>query len=45
MTWEPLIASTAFDGIQTDMLTAAAGILSLALIIVAIGAIYRIFTR
>jgi len=45
MTWTPLITSSAFDGIKTDVLTVGTGLLSLALIIVAVGVIYRIFTR
>ena len=33
MEWTPLITSTFFDGVRTDMLTAVSGILGLALII------------
>ncbi len=45
MTYTPLLSSTTFDGIQTDVLTAATGILSVCLIIVAIGLIVRVFIR
>jgi len=45
MTWTPLIASTDFDGIQADVLTAATGLLTIALVIVGIGVVYRLFTR
>ena len=33
MTWTPMISSTFFDGVQSDMLVAAGGILGLALVI------------
>lgn len=45
MTWTPLISSTFFDGVRTDMLTAAAGILGLALIIFGIAMLVRTVGR
>jgi len=45
MEWTPLIASTDFDGIQVDLMTAVTGLLSLALIIVGVGVLYRVFAR
>ena len=41
--WTPLITSTAFSGIQTDTLTAAAGIVSLVLIVLGIGILIKVF--
>jgi len=43
--WTPLIASADFQGIQTDLMTAVTGLLSLALVIVGVGVLYRVFTR
>ncbi len=45
MTWTPMISSTFFDGVQTDMLTAAAGILGLALIIFGLAMLMRVIGR
>jgi hypothetical protein len=43
--WTPLISSASFTGIQTDTLTAVAGIMSVSLIIVGLGILLRMFTR
>lgn len=45
MTWTPLITSDMFTGIKTDVMTASAGLLAVALIIVAVGVLYRVFAR
>ncbi len=45
MEWTPLIVAADFDGIKTDVMTCVAGLLSLAMIVVAVGVIYRIFSR
>lgn len=42
MTWTPMISSTFFDGVQTDMLAAAGGILGLALIIFGLAMLMRV---
>lgn len=44
-TWTPILASSDFDGIKADVLTAATGLLTIALIIVGLGVVYRLFTR
>jgi len=41
--WTPLIQSTAFDGIKTDMLTATNGIILLLLIIVGLALLMKVF--
>ena len=45
MTWTPLIAATDFDGIRADLLTSTAGLLSIVLIILGVGVLYRVFSR
>jgi len=45
MTWTPLITSAAFDGIQADVLTVAAGILAVALSILGIGIIWKVLVN
>ncbi len=45
MTWTPLIVADDFIGIRADVMTCVAGLLSLAMIVVAVGLIYRIFSR
>jgi hypothetical protein len=42
MTWEPIISSTFFDGVRTDMLVAVGGILGLALIIFGLAMLMRV---
>ncbi len=42
MTWTPMIPSTFFDGVRTDMLVAAGGILGLGLIIFGIAMLMRV---
>lgn len=39
-----LISSTDFDGLQTDLLTTASGVISLVLIVAALGLLYKILT-
>lgn len=41
--WTPLITLSMFDGIRADLLTTVAGIVSLLLIVVGIGIIYKVF--
>lgn len=43
--WSPLIASDMFTGIQTDVLTAATGILSVIIIVLGIGILMRVLSR
>ncbi len=43
--YTPLITSTSFDGIRTDVTTAAAGIVSICLIVIGLGVLIRVFTR
>ena len=43
--YSPLIQSEDFSGIKGDVMTAAQGILSILLIVLAVGIIYRILTR
>lgn len=43
--WTPLIASTDFAGIHADVLTTAAGILSILLVILGIGILVRVLGR
>ena len=45
MTWTPLITSSMFTGITTDCLTATTGLMGLALIVLGIGVIYRVFAH
>lgn len=45
LAWTPLLSASDFTGIETDLMTAATGLLGLTLIIVGIGVIYRIFSR
>ena len=44
-TWTSMISSTFFDGVQADMLAAAAGILGLALIIFGLAMLMRVIGR
>lgn len=43
--WTPLISAADFTGIQTDLTTTAAGIVSILLIIVGIGILVRVLGR
>ena len=43
--WVPLISSDSFTGIQTDVTTTAAGIVSVLLIIVGIGLLVKVLGR
>lgn len=43
--WVPLITSDAFTGINTDVLTTAAGIISIMVVVVGIGILIRVFTH
>lgn len=43
--WTPLITTTMFDGIRSDMLLAVSGILGLALIVFGLGMIMRVAGR
>ena len=43
MEWTPLIQSTYFDGIRTDLLTTVSGIVGCLLIVVALGILYKVF--
>ena len=43
--WTPLITSSAFDGIRTDVTTACVGILGILIIIVAVALLKRAFTN
>lgn len=45
MEYTSLIASTAFDGIKADVLTATGGILSIMIIIIGVGMIIRVLSR
>lgn len=45
MTWIPLIDSSMFTGIHTDVLTVAAGIVTIALSILGIGIIVKVLMR
>ncbi len=45
MEWTPMLSSTFFNGVRTDMLTAAAGILGLALIIFGLAMLMRVIGR
>lgn len=42
-TWTPLIAAADFVGIRTDLMTAVTGYMSLALIVVGVGILWKIF--
>lgn len=41
--WDPLIQSTYFDGIKADMMTTVNGIILVALIIVGLGMLLKVF--
>ena len=43
MDWTPLVTSTMFDGIKTDMVTAAGGILMIGLICLGVGILISVF--
>lgn len=43
--WTPLVTSDMFTGVQTDILTAATGILSVVLIVLGIGILIRVLSR
>lgn len=43
--WTPLISSSSFTGIQTDVQTAASGILAIALVILGVGLLIRVLSR
>lgn len=45
LVWTPLITAANFTGIETDLMTAASGLIGLTLIIVGVGVLYRIFSR
>jgi uncharacterized membrane-anchored protein len=45
MEWTPLIAASDFLGIRTDLGTAVTGLMSLALILVGVGVLFRVFSR
>lgn len=44
-TYTPLITSTTFDGVRTDVTATAVGIISVLVIIVGVSLIARAFTR
>lgn len=44
MSWTPLISATDFVGIRADVLSTAGGIISILLIVVGIGIIYKVLT-
>jgi hypothetical protein len=41
--WTPLITSTDFDGIRTDLLTTVGGIVTLLFILLGLSVLYRVF--
>ena len=43
-TYTPLISSTMFDGVRTDVNAAATGIITILLVIVGLGLLVKIFT-
>jgi hypothetical protein len=43
MEWTPLIQSTYFEGIRTDLLTTVSGIVTCLLIVVGLGILYKVF--
>lgn len=43
--WTPLIASTDFAGITTDVQTSATGIITVLLIVLGVGLLARVFMR
>ena len=43
LAWTPLILSTDFDGIKSDLLTASTGLLTVCLIVLGAGIIIRTF--
>lgn len=43
--WTPLITSDDFSGMQTDVLTAAGGIVSVVLVIIGLGWLVRAFVK
>lgn len=45
MEWTPMLSSTFFNGVRTDMLTATGGILGLALIIFGLAMLMRVIGR
>lgn len=45
LAWTPLILSSDFTGIQTDVLTTVFGIISILIIIVGIGLIVKVIGR
>lgn len=45
MTYTPLLAATDFDGIKADVMTAGGGILTIAIIMIAIGLLIRVLSR
>jgi nitrate reductase gamma subunit len=44
-TWTPLITSDAFTGLQTDVLTVAAGVIGIAVILAGIGLLIAALSR
>lgn len=43
LTWQPLIIADDFNGVRGDVFAAAGGVLSVLLIVLGIGVLYRIF--
>lgn len=43
--WTPLIDASDFTGLQTDLLTASAGVITAILIVVGLGILIRMLTR
>ena len=43
--WTPMLSSSSFSGIQTDVQTAASGILAIALVILGVGLLIRVLSR
>lgn len=41
--WTPILTSSSFDGIKTDMLTGANGMVLLLMIILGVGMLFKIF--
>lgn len=42
ITWTPLITSSDFDGVRTDLLTTVGGIVTLLFIILGLAVLYRV---
>lgn len=42
VTWTPLISSSDFDGVKTDLLTTVGGIVTLLFIVLGLGVLYRV---